>query len=185
MGRFVDSIITYRILKMLTTPFEDTDAYKLGIIDGRGKELKKLSTLNSADEKDAYTILNRMIFRIKRIIEKVPVENKKLATYAAALSLVKEHADVNNEPIDLESMFIDRLHEDLTEEISYINNFINKQHTLTFKQFVEDGGEGGFSGAIPANNAGTPGVAGFTPDTLGVKKGKKIKVQKRGLLNVT
>lgn len=90
MGRFVDSIIAYRILRMLTTPFNETDAYRLGIIDDKGKELKKMGSLNSVDERDAYSILHRMVFRIKRIIEKVPVENKKLVSFAAALSLIKE-----------------------------------------------------------------------------------------------
>ena len=47
MGRFVDSIIAYRILRMLTTPFNETDAYRLGIIDDKGKELKKMGSLNS------------------------------------------------------------------------------------------------------------------------------------------
>ena len=89
MTRFVDSIIAYRILRMLTTPFEETDAFRLGIVDNKGKELKKMRELNSVDERDAYSILHRMIFRLKRIIEKVPIENKKLASFAAALSLIK------------------------------------------------------------------------------------------------
>ena len=91
MGRLVDSVIAYRILRMLTTPFEETDAFKLGIIDNRGKELKKMSQLHTAAELNAYSILHRMVFRIKRIIEKVPVDNKKLVPFAAALSLVKEN----------------------------------------------------------------------------------------------
>ena len=41
MTRFVDSISAYRILRMLTTPFEEIDAFRLGIVDARGKELKK------------------------------------------------------------------------------------------------------------------------------------------------
>ena len=86
MGRFVDSVIALRILRVLTTPFDQTDAYKLGIIDENGKELKRLSQLQQTNERDAYTILHRMIFRIKRIINKVPVENRKLSSYAAALS---------------------------------------------------------------------------------------------------
>ena len=61
MGRFVDSVITYRILRILTMPFIKTEAYKLGIIDENGKELKKMSSLQSVTERDAYTILNRMI----------------------------------------------------------------------------------------------------------------------------
>ena len=33
MGRAVDLFVTYRFIKLLTTPFKKTDAYKLGIID--------------------------------------------------------------------------------------------------------------------------------------------------------
>ncbi len=166
MGRFVDSIIAYRILKMLVVPFEKTDAFKLGIIDDKGKELKKLSTLNTVVERDAYTILHRLVFRIKRIINKVPIENKKLLNLAAAYALIKEHYNATNEPINLEEQFLNKLDLDLTEEMILIESFISKESTLTFKQFLED---------APANNAGSPGVAGFTADTVGVSK----KAQKK------
>ena len=86
MGRLVDSVIAYRILRMLTIPFEETDAYKLGIIDAKGKELKRMAQLHTAEERDAYTILHRMVYRIKRIIEKVPVDNKRIITFAAAFA---------------------------------------------------------------------------------------------------
>ena len=33
MGRAIDLFVTYRFLKLLTTPFEKQDAFKLGIID--------------------------------------------------------------------------------------------------------------------------------------------------------
>lgn len=176
MTRFVDSLIAYRILRMLTTAFEDTDAYRLGIIDKKGKELKKMSQLNSADEKDAYSILHRMVFRIKRIIEKVPVDNKKLASFTAALALIKEHYDTKSEPIDLEMQYLDKLQEQLSEEdIIITKKFLNEKYTLTFKQFWEE---------APANNASaTPGIAGFTPDTIGVKpKKRKPRVLRRSEL---
>ena len=76
MGRFVDSVIAFRILRLLTTPFSDTEAYRLGIIDEKGKELKKMAQLNTTAERDAYTILHRMVFRLKKIVEKVPIDNK-------------------------------------------------------------------------------------------------------------
>jgi len=166
MTRFVDSIIAYRILRMLTTPFEDTDAYRLGIIDNKGKELKKMSQLNSADEKDAYSILHRMIFRLKRIVEKVPLENKKLLSFTAALALIKENYYNTTEPLDLESLYLQKLDTQLLEEDIHITKkFFNEKYKLTFKQFCEE---------APANNASaTPGVAGFTPDTIGVKKKSK------------
>ncbi len=176
MGRFVDSIIAYRIIRMLITPFEETDAYRLGIIDAKGKELKKMRQLNTTQERDSYTILHRMIYRIKRIIEKVPAENKRLLNFAAALSLVKEQYEANHEPIELELLFLDRLKKDLTEEIDIVNKYFNTRQTLTFKQFMEEGETG-----VPANNAvATPGIDGFTPETIGVKKRKKIKLIRRG-----
>ena len=166
MGRFVDSIIAYRILKMLVVPFENTDAFKQGIVDKNGKELKKMSDLNTVAERDAYTILHRLVFRLKRIINKVPIENKKLLNLAAAYSLIKEHYDAGREPINFEEMFLDRLQSDLTEETILIESFFNDKTTLTFRQFAED---------APANSAGSPGVAGFTPDSVGVS----VKAQKK------
>jgi len=95
MGKFVDSIITYRILKLLVTPFKKTDAFKLGIIDEKGNELKSMANLNTVEERDAYTLLHRLVFRLKKIIEKVPIANKQILSLAAAYSLIKEAIDEN------------------------------------------------------------------------------------------
>lgn len=166
MSRFVDSVIAYRILRMLTTPFEETDAYRLGIVDAKGKELKRMRDLNNVDERDAYTILHRMIFRLKRIVEKVPVENKKLMSFAAALALIKEHANATTEPIDLEAQYLNKLHTDLTEDIQFIHNYTNNKYILPFRAFMEE---------APANNAqATPGIAGLGPDLVVVRKRKKV-----------
>jgi hypothetical protein len=158
---------------MLTIPFEETDAFKLGIIDSKGKELKPMRSLNSVNERDAYTILHRMVYRIKRIIEKVPVDNKRIATFAAALSLIKENYENNCEPIDLELQYLNKLNTDLTEEIKYVVENLTTKKVYTFKQYSED------AAAPIANNAGSPGVAGFTPDTLGVPKNKQPPLLKR------
>tara|TARA_R100001086_G_scaffold234149_1_gene156214 strand:- start:72 stop:638 length:567 start_codon:yes stop_codon:yes gene_type:complete len=170
MGRFVDSVIAIRILKLLTTPFEKTKAYELGIIDDKGKELKKMRDLRSVTERDAYTVLHRLVYRLKKIIERVPIENKKLLSYAAALALVKENFELQHEPIELESMFLDRVSDDLQEEIKLVESFLNNENTLTFRQFIDED--------IPANNAGGGGIAGFTPDTLGVPPKAQRKYQK-------
>ena len=66
MGKFVDSVIAFRILHMLVVPFENTEAFRLGIIDKTGKELKKMRELNTVEERDAYTLLHRLIFRMKK-----------------------------------------------------------------------------------------------------------------------
>ena len=45
IGTGVDYYLAYQFIKKLTTPFKDTEAYKLGIIDEKGKVLKKRSSL--------------------------------------------------------------------------------------------------------------------------------------------
>jgi len=80
----------YQFLTKLTTPFEKTEAYKLGIIDEKGKVLKKRSKLKSQEERDAYTITDTMIFNLKKLLGKVPGGKTRFATFAAALFLLKE-----------------------------------------------------------------------------------------------
>jgi hypothetical protein len=101
MSRSVDLLITYRIIKLLTTPFEKQDAYRLGIIDKNGKVLRKTKELKTGKERDAYTILHRFVFNLKRLINLVPGGKSKLGTYAAALGLLlKENKDINEIEIE-------------------------------------------------------------------------------------
>tara|TARA_B100000131_G_scaffold244846_1_gene237586 strand:+ start:1010 stop:1606 length:597 start_codon:yes stop_codon:yes gene_type:complete len=99
--RAIDLLITYRIIKLLTTPFEKQDAYRLGIIDKNGKVLRKTKELKTGKERDAYTILHRFVFNLKRLINIVPGGKSKLGTYAAALGLLlKENKDINEIEIE-------------------------------------------------------------------------------------
>ncbi|MAJ66580.1 MAG: hypothetical protein CMI76_04805 [Candidatus Pelagibacter sp.] len=94
MGRAVDLFVTYRFLKLLTTPFNKTDAFKFGIIDKDGNRIKNedgsVEVLRTPDEKGAYTILHKLIFNIKKLFAKVPGLRTKVGTYAAALFLLKD-----------------------------------------------------------------------------------------------
>ena len=76
MGRAIDLFVTYRFIKLLVTPFEKTDAFKLGIIDADGKRIlepgtsNKPTILRTVEEKSAYTVLHKLVFNIKKILEK-------------------------------------------------------------------------------------------------------------------
>ena len=171
MGKFVDSVIAYRILKLLVTPFNKTDAYKMGIIDDKGNELKSMKDLNTVEERDAYTLLHRLVFRLKKIIEKVPIANKQLVSLAAAYSLIKESLDENKEPIDLELRYINKIKSDLNEELILVEEYLNDRKMFTFKQFSEEG-----EGAVAANNAAaSPGIAGLPPDQPPISKKRQKK----------
>lgn len=98
MSRFVDNVIAYRILSMLVKNFKDTQAYKLGLIDEKGKLLKKPST---SKEKDAYTYLHKLVFNMKKIINRLPGGESKLKSVVTALFLIKEYYESGNRTTSL------------------------------------------------------------------------------------
>ena len=90
-SRGADLYFVFRFLRLLTMKYEKTDAYKLGIIDKKGKPLKRSSDLETVKEKSSYTMLHRLVWKIRGLIEKVPLLGKSiLLNYAAALFLLKE-----------------------------------------------------------------------------------------------
>ena len=86
-NRAVDLVITYRVVKLLATPFEKQEAFKYGIIDKDGKVLRKFRTLKTTAEKKAYTMLHRFVFNLKRILQKAGLGGR-LGTFAVALGLL-------------------------------------------------------------------------------------------------
>ena len=93
-SRGADLYFVFRFLRLLTMKYEKTDAYKLGIIDKKGKPLKRSSDLETVKEKSSYTMLHRLVWKIRGLIEKVPLLGKSiLLNYAAALFLLKEQND--------------------------------------------------------------------------------------------
>ena len=130
MGRAIDLFVTYRFLKLLTTPFEKTEAYKLGIIDENGnrimqKGIKKPQVpLVTSQEKNAYTILHKLVFNIKKIFAKVPGLRTKVGTYAAALFLLK---DTFKESVDDPDMFEKEFMKYLKENDIEFDNSISEE----------------------------------------------------------
>ena len=122
MSRAVDLFVTYRFLKLLVTPWNKQEAFKLGIIDKNGKSLKKARDLGKEEERASYTLLHRLVFNCKRIMSKIPFVRSQLGTYAAALFLLKEHYKIENLPEAqvtkylLENKLID-LNDSISEEV--------------------------------------------------------------------
>ena len=76
--RAADLVYTFRFLTLLVTPFEKTEAFKLGLLDAKGKKLKKAKT---AAEKNADTPFHRLVFNVKRLMEKVPGGSSSIASW--------------------------------------------------------------------------------------------------------
>jgi len=97
-----DLVYTFRFLRLLTTAFEDTEAFKAGIIDKNGNRNKEftLDTMDNRDKyKDYYTPFHRLVFNIKKIIAKAPGGSSKFASYATALYLLKEKFGISNKKL--------------------------------------------------------------------------------------
>ena len=130
MGRAIDLFVTYRFLRLLTTPFEDTDAFKFGIIDEKGKRIKKKGStkpeveLATSELKNSYTILHKLVFNIKKIFNKVPGLRTKVGTYAAALFLLK---DTFKESVDDPDMFEKEFIKFLKENDIELDNEISEE----------------------------------------------------------
>ena len=145
MGRAIDLFVTYRFIKLLTTPFQKTEAYKLGIIDNKGNRItepgtNKPTTLRTIAEKNAYTVLHKLVFNIKKLFEKVPGLRTKVGTYAAALFLLKDtFKEGVEDPQMFEKEFLKYLRENnielddsIVEEVTLDNGKLAKGiYTLT------------------------------------------------------
>ena len=129
MGRAIDLFVTYRFIKLLTTPFQKTDAFKLGIIDENGNRIRQPNStkpaveLATTEQKNAYTILHKLVFNIKKLFAKVPGLRTKVGTYAAALFLLK---DTFKESVDDPDMFEKQFMKYLKEEGYEIDNTISE-----------------------------------------------------------
>ena len=91
MGRVIDALIAYRVLKF-------------GIIDDKGKVLIKsknfLKTFSSQElpkAREAYTLLIRFVFNLKRLLGKVGIRGPITTSAAAALAFFKEENGSNLE----------------------------------------------------------------------------------------
>lgn len=162
MSAIVDNLIAFRVLYMLVTPFVDTEAYKLGIIDANGKNLRKSSTLKTSKEKDAYSYLNRLVFNMKRILGKLPGGDSSLKNIVAALFLVKEYNQSKERTTSLMEQRFMKVLEKVNEGVVLV------EEEIELKSFIkhleeEDGG-------APANN--TSGAAVNEPkiDKKNIKK---------------
>ena len=98
MSRAIDLFVTYRFLKLLVTPWKKQEAYKQGIIDDKGKALKKARDLTTEAERESFTLLHRLVFNCKRIMSKIPLVRTQLGTYATALFLLKEKYNIGDLP---------------------------------------------------------------------------------------
>jgi len=148
VSRLTDAYVTYRIIRMLATPIENSDAYKMGIVNADGKKIKNPTT---SSEKDAYSLLQRFVFKVQRALVKSPDRNaKRLLTVAAALSILKDHKEQDLDSLDVEPLLeMYSAFEDVEQQAKLLEH-----NLIPFSSFLEEEG-------VVANAVGAGGIDGI------------------------
>lgn len=105
----IDIYLVYEFIKRLVTPFNKTQAFTLGLIDADGKKLRNAVT---SQEKEAMGYFDRLVFNLKRILEKVPFGKSQIASYAAALLLLRERNEatlIGDYPLQLREKLYEQM----------------------------------------------------------------------------
>ena len=112
------------MLRLFTVKYEETDAYKLGIINDKGEQLIKMRNFVRREQSDAYTLLHRLVFRLRGLIEKIPFVKSRLANYAAALILIREKIVKEEEFFELSDQVQESLDRDVNSYDRLVFNFV-------------------------------------------------------------
>jgi hypothetical protein len=169
MSRIANNLIAYRVLSMMVTPFEETDAFKLGIIDKDGKNLRKASSLRNSQEKNAFSYLHRLVFNMKKIVNKVGGESR-LKSMVAALWLIREYQESGSRTTSL-------MEDKYTKLMKILDNVTLVEEELAVKKFLEEEGIGG----APTNN--TAGAAVSEPKIYRKDVKKHHRIARRKPIN--
>ena len=157
----VDLFLVYQFIRRLATPFNEWDAYKLGIIDERGNVLRKRKTLNLAKERKAFGVFDVLVLNIKKLIEKVPLGKTRTASYVAALYLMREWNHFSDSSLLTEDITDEQLDESIQLFYSRYYYYNTLSEDVNSKVGLDDLFEKRFSEEVPAMNVGSGNIAGL------------------------
>ena len=99
MTNLVNIYLVYRILRLFTTPWTEWEAFKTGVIDAEGNIIVPQEK-RTQEQDDSFSKFELLILKLKRVLEKLPFGKTRLASYGAALFLLKEQNNLTEENIE-------------------------------------------------------------------------------------
>ena len=147
----LDLFLVYQFIRRLATPFREWEAYKLGIIDENGNVLRKRKDLDTQKERSAFGAYDVMVLNLKKLIEKVPGGKTRLASYAAALFLIREWNHFSKDSMLNESVSDNQI-------LDSINHFFSDKSIIPhIPEYVKDN----MKEDAPTVNVGSGNIAGL------------------------
>tara|TARA_B100001113_G_scaffold84700_1_gene67416 strand:- start:2097 stop:2618 length:522 start_codon:yes stop_codon:yes gene_type:complete len=167
MSRALDAVVGIRLLKLLSTPINNSKAFQLGIVDKDGNKIKDPSNTN---ERNAYTLLNRFVFKVQRALTRSSDRNaRRLLTFAAAMALLREYKD-DDDDLDV-AVLLEHYMQD--EKVQREARLL-ESNVLSFKNYMSEmNGVGG--GAVAGIGVGPQGEPGVDPRLMPMARRKKKK----------
>jgi len=151
----LDYVLAIRIIKYLWQDYDQTPAFRAGIIDAEGNKIKDPETV---EERSAYSPFVRLVLRLKKLIGMVPGGKTKIGSMVAAYALMRE--SIKNEE---EKLFLDEVMAPV---------LLGKMNILeSVSAVILEDGEGGATSA-PVNT--TSGATSAKAGGYDVRLGKKV-----------
>ena len=167
MSRALDAVVGIRLLNLLSTPINKSKAFQLGIVDNDGNKVKDPSNTN---ERNAYTLLNRFVFKVQRALTRSSDRNaRRLLTFAAAMALLREYKD-DDDDLDV-AVLLEHYMED--EKVQQQARLL-ESNVLSFKNYMSEM-NGVAGGAIAGIGVGPQGEPGVDPRLMPMARRKKKK----------
>jgi len=94
--KFSDIVIAYKIIKDIGTDWTEFKAYELGIINDKGE---KIRDIEGSEDKAAYNSYWKLIFNLKRIIQRFVGKNKTVHQLVSLLMLKEGYEQPTAEDI--------------------------------------------------------------------------------------
>lgn len=157
----VDLFLVYQFIRRLATPFEEWMAFELGIIDKDGNILKKRKNLDTIAERKAFGIFDLMILNLKKILSKVPGGSSKIASYAAALYLIREWNHFSSDSLLTEDLSDNQLSESIELFYDRYINYNILAEDVNQKSHLDAIFEQKFSEDAPTMSVGSGSIAGL------------------------
>lgn len=90
MAGLIDKYMVWQFVKRLATPFELMPAFKMGLIDRKGRFLVSINDLVTIQQQNALTEFDIVIINLKRLLALLPGGSSNIANLAAGLLLMKQ-----------------------------------------------------------------------------------------------
>lgn len=183
LKKAVDVYLVYQFLKRLALPFNKWEAFKAGVINDKGDIVVQKSD-RTQEQRQAFSKFDLMILKLKRLLGKVPGGSSKVASYMAALWLIKEWNHFTDQTMINESISDNDIDQSLNLFLEWYLYYIPILQEGNIRIFED--GEGG--GAAPTVNVGGGDIAGLgvgPQGEPGLTRAQQKKHKKRAAATAT